>query len=112
MNNLLPKRNIKIIPCTCPDVEHHILIERHDWGEDYPDPVEYTIHATLEKFHFTKRLWLGIKYILGIENNGYYYFDVLLSEEEYLKISHYFDDEINGAKNEKNRKSEEEVKKV
>lgn len=74
--------------CLCHNEANDHAVKFHFW----PDEVwpEFTISTSLNHFHgFWKRVWIGIKYALGVDNTHYFYTEQTLSPEEFVKLQVY-----------------------
>lgn len=89
------KPKIHVVNCMCGHDRDHSAVF-HLWkDEEYGD--EFTISTGLNHYRgFWARLWIGIKYALGIDNTHYFFTEQTLNKEELLKLKEFIDDAVDG----------------
>lgn len=71
--------NTKILPCACGEVREHLI-----YTLDVDDPTVW-LHYQLIPRKWYKRIWPGIKYVLGIDSRYGMYGEMLIDE---TSVSH------------------------
>lgn len=88
--------------CTCGDTTHTPVFgfSIHPWSDDDVDTY-FIINTNLNHFRpWWKRLWVGVKYTLGVDNTYYHYAETLLDKEEVVKLKEFIDKALEDWKDE------------
>jgi len=74
---------IKYVECSCTCSEHTM---RFMWFDE-PEDEEIYVHIFLTEYGFWKRLWHGIKYILGIKSKYGHFDEFLLAHSQVEELN-------------------------
>lgn len=79
---------IHVTKCRCEHDQDH-AVAFHYWpDQEYGD--EFTISTTLNHYRgFWSRVWIGIKYALGIDNTHYFFTEQTIDKDELLKLQSF-----------------------
>lgn len=71
--------------CRCGHDRDHMVSFMYWPDQEYGD--EFTISTSLNHYRgFWSRLWIGIKYILGVDNTHYFYTEQTIDKDELIKL--------------------------
>lgn len=89
------KPKVHVVKCSCGSDRDHSTVF-HLWKDpEYGD--DFTVSTGLNHFRgFWSRLWIGIKYALGVDNTYYAYTEQTLDKDELLKLKNFIDDAVEG----------------
>lgn len=76
----------EIIVCDCGSLEHQMVIQATNWGDDDPDSRYVYVDMYLAHLPFWKRLWYGIKYICGYKCKYGAFEEIILKPEDAYKF--------------------------
>jgi len=78
--------------CDCGDIEHQMIILNDPTEKEKEIYVE--IHLSDSK-KFFQRLWIGIKYIFGKKSKYGNWDEIILNEENMIKLKNIIEGELN-----------------
>lgn len=86
------KPKVHITQCLCEhDRDHNVVFTFYNEDEDS----ELYVSAGLNHYKgFFQRLWVGIKYALGIDNTYYAYTESVLDKDEIIRLRDYLNDVV------------------
>jgi hypothetical protein len=72
--------NHEILVCACGNTEHQIIFSTVDDTQFGKDPFVYVSVGLRRNHNILMRLFLAIKYVLGLPVNSAYCFDIVVDE--------------------------------
>ena len=77
-----------VTKCRCEHDRDHAVSFMYWPDQEYGD--EFTIGTTLNHYRsFWSRLWIGIKYILGVDNTHYFFTEQTIDKSELIKLQSF-----------------------
>lgn len=80
----------ELFVCDCGDVSHQFIVSWYPDDEDWNDLLYVQIHLN-QSYNFWKRLWHGIKYILGYKCRFGAFDEILVNKHDAMHLRNSLD---------------------
>jgi len=89
----------QLFVCDCGDVSHQFIVSWYPDDEDWNDLLYVQIHLN-QSYSFWKRLWIGIKYVLGYKCRFGAFDEILVNKEDSKRLRDELDKFISNERKE------------